>query len=129
MRRLLLIFLIALLAGCRTFEIGIVQTPTPDLVLHSPTVSATLPATATIEQPTAEPIATTTIAPTATRRAVLRPTSTPIEPSPTPTLPPPRIISFTVEPLVVNPGETVTLRWSVANGGDSIDIDQRAPDT
>ena len=53
MRRTTVILCLLLLAGCRTFEIGFVQTPTPDRPTPSPTASATLPATATIEQPTA----------------------------------------------------------------------------
>ena len=36
MRRLMLILLIALLSGCRTFEIGFVQTPTPDRTCAEP---------------------------------------------------------------------------------------------
>jgi len=134
MRRLLLILLIALLAGCRTFEIGFVQTPTPDRVTPISIASSTLPATATIEQPTAEPTstvaATAKITPTATQRPTLRPTSNPIVQAPTSTPRPegPGILNFSVEPLEIDPGDSVTLRWSVANA-DSIDIYQRAPDT
>ena len=121
MRRFMLILVMMLLAGCRTFEIGFVQTPTPDRPGATPTNTLTLPATATIESPTVEPTstvpATATIAPTATRRPVARPTSSPIVPTPTPVLPQPRIITFTVEPLEVDPGGIVTLRWSAVLSG------------
>ena len=132
MRRFMLILVVMLLAGCRTFEIGFVQTPTPDRTAAAPASMLALPATATIEPPTVEasPTATATATPTpsATRQPVARPTLTAVIPSPTPIIPQPRIISFTVEPLEVDPGDTVTLRWSVENV-DSIDIYQRAPDT
>src|SRR5262245_10112197 len=132
MRRFRLILIALLLASCRSFEIGFVQSPTPDRPDATPTYTLTLPATATIEQSTVEPsptdTPTATITPSTTRRPIARPTSTSIVPSPTPVLPQPRIISFTVEPLEVDPGDTVTLRWLVANV-DTIDIDQRIPDT
>jgi hypothetical protein len=126
MRRVTVILSLMLLAGCRTFEIGFVQTPTPDRPAPIPTMSATLPATATIEQPTVESTATATITPTATRR----PTSNPIVPAATST-PQPQgssILNFSVEPLEVDPGDVVALRWSVTNAV-SIDIHQYAPDT
>ncbi len=96
------------------------------------TASSTLPATATPDQLTAAPLvfptSTATLTPTATR--IRRLTPTPIVPSTTPTAAPelPSILSFSVEPLEVDPGDTVTLRWSVTNT-DSIDIIQRVPDT
>jgi hypothetical protein len=129
MRRVTLIFCLMLLAGCRTFEIGFVQTPTPDRattdqITATPTSSAT--PTATIATSTVEPTVTATITPTATRR----PASTPIVHAPTSTPQPqgPAILNFSVEPLEVDPGNTVTLRWSVTNA-NSIDIYQRVPDT
>jgi hypothetical protein len=138
MRCLKLILLISLLSGCRTFEIGFVQTPTATAALPlrattTPTVTATSASAAT---PTAlvPPTSTATLPPPATAKPiVIRPTQ-PIEPTPTATaLPtaapdPPTIISFSIEPREVNPGETVTLRWSVTNA-DSIDIYQYTPDT
>jgi hypothetical protein len=115
-----------LLAGCRTFEIGFVQTPTPVRITITSTVSPTLPATATSEQPTAEPTPTATITPTATKQ----PAPKPIVPTATSTPQPqgPTILEFTVNPLEVDPGDTITLRWSVTNA-DSINIYQHVPDT
>ncbi len=132
MRYLRLLFLIGLLSSCRTFEIGFVQTPTPDRATPISTASSTLSATATPDQLTATPLvfptSTATLTPTVTW--IRRLTSTPIIPSPTPTAAPelPSILSFSVEPLEVDPGDTVTLHWSVTNA-ESIDIVQRAPDT
>ena len=132
MRYLRLLFLIGLLAGCRTFEVGFVQASTPDRFTPTPTVSSTQSATATPDQPIATPLvfptSTATLTPTATR--IRRPTSTSIVPSSTPTTMPasPSIINFSVEPLEVDPGDVVTLRWSAANVG-AVDIYQRAPDT
>ena len=130
MRCLTLILCLLLLAGCRTFEIGFVQTPTPDRTTAAPTITATLPATATIEQPTVEPTTTATITPTATRLPTLRPTAKPIVPTATSTPQPqgPTILEYSVEPLEVDPGDVVTLRWSVTDA-DSIDIYQHVPDT
>ncbi len=132
MRYLRLLFLIGWLASCRTFEIGFVQTPTPDRATPISTASSTLPATATPDQVTATPLVfpTSTVTPTATRRPVARPTSTPIVPSPTSTIVPelPSILSFSVEPLEVDPGGIVTLRWSVTNT-NAVDIVQQASDT
>ena len=56
--------------------------------------------------------------------------SIPIVPAPTSTPLPagPIILNFSIEPLDVNPGDTVTLSWSVTNV-DSVDIYQRVPDT
>ena len=77
MRRFMLILVMLWLAGCRTFEIGFVQTPTPDRSGTAPTSTLALPATATPEPPTVEssPTATATamITPAATRRPVARP--------------------------------------------------------
>jgi hypothetical protein len=132
MRCVFLIFWLLLLAGCRTFEIGFVQTPTPDRFTPIPAASATLPATATPAQLAATPLvfptSTATLTPTATR--IRRPTSTPIVPSPMPTTVPalPSIFNFSVEPLEVDPGDIVTLRWSVTNA-DAINIYQHVPDT
>ncbi len=132
MRYLRLLFLIGLLSSCRTFEIGFVQTPTPDRATPILMASSTPPATATPDQLTATPLvfptSTATLTPTVTW--IRRLTSTPIIPSPTPTAAPelPSILSFSVEPLEVDPGDTVTLHWSVTNA-DSIDIVQRVPDT
>jgi hypothetical protein len=127
MRRVILICSLLLLAGCRTFEIGFVQTPTPDRTTATPTSSPTPTATMTIEPPTLESTvtATATIAPTATKR----PAPQPIVPTATPTLQPqePTILEFSVEPLEVDPGDVVTVRWSVTNA-NSVDIYQYAPD-
>ena len=105
MRRVTLILWLVLLAGCRTFEIGFVQTPTPVRIMATPASSPTLPATAAIAQPIVESTATATITPTATRRPMLRPTSNPIAPAPTSTSLPggPAILNFSVEPLEVDP--------------------------
>ncbi len=130
MRRITLILWLVLLAGCRTFEIGFVQTPTSTLRVTAtltPTATST-PAVAPTHTATALPTSTATLPPTATTRPiVIRPTQ-PIVPTPAPTLLPlPRIISFTVEPLVVDPGDTVTLRWGTT-GADHVDINQYTPD-
>jgi hypothetical protein len=135
MRLITLILLAVLLAGCRTFEIGFVQTPTPDRTTAdqataTPTNSPTPAATVTIAPATVEPTATATITPSPTRQPTRRPTSHPIVQAPTTTPLPdsPAIVNFSVEPLEVDPGDTVTLRWSVANV-NSIDIFQHVPDT
>lgn len=126
MRRLTLILVIILLSGCRTFEIGFVQTPTLDRITATPTISLLPTATVTSEQPTVEPTSTATITPTATKR----PASNPIVPTATATPQPqgPAILEFSVEPLEVDPGDAVTVRWSVTNA-TSIDIYPRVPDT
>src|SRR5512138_2056585 len=126
MRCLMLILLTMILAGCRTFEIGLVQTPTLDRPMATPTISLLPTATVTIEQPTVEPTSTATITPTVTKR----PASNPIVPTATATPQPqgPAILEFSVEPLEVDPGAAVTVRWSVTNA-TSIDIYQRVPDT
>ncbi len=133
MRRLMLMFLIGLLAGCTHFEIGLEQpaTPTSQVMaalspaIETPTIEATPSPTALVLS-----TSTATIAPTATRRPVARSTSTPVGPSPTPTptLQLAHIVSFTVNPLEVNPGESVMLRWSTTNA-DHVDIFQYMPDT
>ncbi len=118
MRRLTLILFIGLLAGCAHFEIGIEPpaTPTPratEVVVHVTETPPIVPLTPT---PIVLPTSTVTSTPTATRRPAVRPTSTPT------------ILNFSVEPLEVDPGATVTLRWSVTNA-DSVDIYQHGPDT
>jgi hypothetical protein len=126
MRRATAILCLLLLAGCRTFEIGFVQTPTPDRATATLTSSPTATVTMTIEQPAVEPTSTATITPTATKR----PTSKPIVPVATSTPPPqlPAILDFSIEPLEIDPGDVVTIRWSVTNA-NTIDIYQYAPDT
>jgi len=130
MRRATVILCLLLLAGCRTFEVGFVQTPTLDRTTATPTSSPSPTATVTIEQPTLAPTSTATITPTATRRPTLRPSATPIVPVATSTPQPesPTILTFLVEPSVVSPGEIVGLHWSV-NNADAINIYQYAPDT
>jgi hypothetical protein len=126
MRAVILIFSLWWLAGCRTFEIGFVQTPTPDRATVTPTNSPTPTMAVTMMTATVEPTATATIAPTATAR----PTSRPMVPTATATPQPqgPTILEFFVAPLEVDPGDVVTVRWSVTNA-NSIDIYQRVPDT
>jgi hypothetical protein len=130
MRRVTLILCVLLFAGCRTFEIGFVETPTPDRLSPSPTVPATVPATATADQSTVTPLVFPTSTPTITPTATRRPASIPIVPTTTATPPPerPTILEFSVEPLEIDPGDVVTLRWSVTNA-NSIDIYQYVPDT
>ncbi len=135
MRRLMLILLITILAGCRTFEIGFVQTPTPTLSVAATSLATiSLSTVAPTYTATALPTSSATLTPTATARPiVIRPTQ-PIVPTPTATATPiaapdlPTIISFSVEPREVNPGDIVTLRWSATNA-DSVDIYQYGPDT
>ncbi len=138
LKRSLAMTIILLLSGCRTFEVGLVQTATPDRSTVVPMSTLTLPPTAVIDQAAAAPTATTTAVPTITPTAqpARRPTSTPIgsaqpigrSPTPTATLSVARIISFTVEPLQVDPGASVTVRWSTLNV-DHVDIYQHTPDT
>jgi hypothetical protein len=132
MRRLVLLFLIGLMTGCAHFEIGIEQPATP----------TSQPAAATqhaiIATPTIEPTPTPTLPPptsTATELPATRSTSTPIGPAnpigplptPAPTLPLSQISRFTVEPLEVNPGEAVTLRWETTDAED-VSLAQYLPD-
>ncbi|HTP09979.1 MAG TPA: hypothetical protein VMP08_17100 [Anaerolineae bacterium] len=131
MRRAILIFCLMLLSGCRTFEIGFVQTPTPDRTTPdrataAPSSSPTPTVTATLEPATAEPTATATITPTATKR----PAPKSIAPTATSTPQPqgPTILDFLVEPSVVSPGDVVGLYWSVTNT-TAVDIYQYVPDT
>ena len=133
MRRLALIFLIELMTGCAHFEIGVEQpaTPTSPATATQPPVSETPTMEVRLAPPTlVVATSTATIVPTVTRRPVVRSTVTPVTPSPTPqpTLQPTSIISFTVDPREVNPGESVTLRWSTTNA-DQVDIFQYTPDT
>ena len=132
MRRLILILFIGLLAGCAHFEIGIEPPATPapratEVVVH---VTETPPMVPLTPIPIVLPTSTATSIPTATRRPAVRPTSILTIQSPTSTATPegPTILNFSVEPLEVDPGDTVTLRWSVANT-DSVDIYQHGPDT
>jgi hypothetical protein len=68
MRRVTVIFCLMLLAGCRTFEVGVVQTPTPMLraTTEPSTATALTPATSPIQAPTMSPASTATIAPIVT---------------------------------------------------------------
>src|SRR5262245_16730543 len=72
MRRMIWILLITLLTGCRTFEIGVVQTPTsaaaPTLraTTTPPTATALTRAASSIQTPTTSPTPTATIAPIVT---------------------------------------------------------------
>ena len=118
---------ILLLAGCSHLEIGLESPAT----FTSPVTATRLPIIAT---PILEPTSTSTptrLPPTlvATEPPVAQPTTTPIAPSPTPipTLPLSQIINFTVDPAEVNPGQSVTLRWTT-NDAEAVDLDQYLPD-
>lgn len=80
MRRVILILCLLLLAGCRTFEIGFLETPIPTLRTTTPTVTALTRAASPIQTPTMSPTSTATgtplvtITPTCTVTPMLTPT-------------------------------------------------------
>ncbi len=82
-------------------------TPTPFEILITPTLTHTPTPT---EAPKATPTATNTPTPTRTETPTATPT---LPPPPPPTATPTPIIEFEADKTVVNPGESVTLRWYV----------------
>jgi hypothetical protein len=120
-----------LVAACGTLQVGIERSATPD---HAATtnvratdqahvvtlVAATATAlrlTAGAEAATDTPsstVAPATPTPTSTEVATNPPSTrrpVPSSPTPTPTLMPPLIISFTVSPSLFSPGDTLTFTW------------------
>ncbi len=111
--------------GCSSAPVSPEQsTATPDALLVTvaalqtqnaqlSTQVAGLPAT--LESlPTATTLPTQTPMPSATPAESIAPTATPV-PTRAATPPAPQILSFTVDPGEVNPGEEVTLRWNAIN--------------
>lgn len=97
----------------------LVPTPTPLPTATSATAMPTLVVTAiSTSTPTAEPSVTPTV--TATQP------KTPLVTAERPTTAVPRILSFTAEPVEVDPGQTVQLSWK-STGGVTATIEQRLP--
>lgn len=117
-------------AGCTHFEIGLEQSAAPITATRG-SIIATPP-----RLPTLTPISTATATELPTAQAATTPIGPArlIEPSPSPsptaepTMLPVEILNFTVEPAEVNPGDTVTLRWTTINA-EQVRVDQYLPDS